>query len=250
MRFFTAGRSEPDHLMLDIDGDAVRIDVRRNARARRYTLRLPASGGAPVLTIPQRGSFKTARGFAEDHRGWLAERMKAMPQAQPFLAGTIVPLRGVPHLIEHRPGARGTVRSEQGEEGARLAISGDTPHLARRLTDFLKKEARADLNEAVERHAATLRTHHPESRRPAGISIRDTRSRWGSCTARGKLNFSWRLVLAPPFVLDYVAAHEVAHLVEMNHSARFWAITNTLFPETERAREWLRRNGSQLHTYG
>ncbi|PTW63106.1 hypothetical protein C8N35_1011156 [Breoghania corrubedonensis] len=236
--------------MLEIEGRAVRVDVRRNARARRYTLRLPASGGDPVLTIPERGTFRTARTFAEDHRGWLAERMRKMPAIQPFCAGATVPLRGIPHLIEHRPATRGTVTQLAAVDGPCLVVSGQEPHIARRLTDFLKKEARADLTQAVERHAAALNRDFPRARRPTGISIRDTRSRWGSCTAKGKLNFSWRLVLAPAFVLDYVAAHEVAHLVEMNHSARFWAVTEGLFAETEKAREWLRRYGSELHSYG
>ncbi|MEI2385685.1 SprT family zinc-dependent metalloprotease [Breoghania sp. JC706] len=250
MRFFNPARAEPDHIVLDIDGRDVRVEVRRNARARRYSLRLPAAGGGPVLTIPERGTFRTAQRFAEDHRGWLAERMKTMPAARPFLAGGTVPLRGVPHFIEHRPAGRGTVLVVDEEAGPKLVVAGDGPHLPRRLTDFLKKEARADLAEAVERHVGALALAHPSARRPTGLVIRDTRSRWGSCTAQGKLNFSWRLVLAPAFVLDYVAAHEVAHLVEMNHSARFWNVTNALFPETEHARDWLRRYGSDLHSYG
>ncbi|MDJ0930348.1 SprT family zinc-dependent metalloprotease [Breoghania sp.] len=250
MRFFPPGRAEPDHIMLDIEGRPVRVEVRRNARARRYTLRLAASGGNPVLTIPDRGTFKTASTFAEDHRGWLADSMKKMPEAQPFCAGGTVPLRGVPHLIDQRPTARGTVRTEKTEEGLSLVVCGEEPYLARRLTDYLKREARRDLSAAVEHHATTLARLHATNRKPTGLSIRDTRSRWGSCTAKGKLNFSWRLILAPPFVLDYVAAHEVAHLVEMNHSDRFWAVTHDLFAETERARKWLRRYGNELHSYG
>ncbi len=250
MRFFSSGKTEPDHLMLEIDGHPVRVAVRRHARASRYSLRLPTAGGDPVLTIPTRGSFRTAQQFAEDHRGWLAERLRKAPPAQPFVAGSEVPLRGLVHRIEHVPTPRGTVKRREGPEGPVLVVAGDEPHLARRLTDYLKKEARADLNEAVERHASTLGLSHPRARQPSGITIRDTRSRWGSCTAQGRLSFSWRLVLAPPFILDYVAAHEVAHLVEMNHSDRFWAVTQDLFPETDHARAWLRRHGGALHSYG
>ncbi len=250
MRFFSTGAPEPDHVMLEIDGRPVRVEVRRNARANRYSLRLPTAGGDPVLTIPTRGKFRTAQQFAEDHRGWLAERLRKAPPAQPFVAGGEVPLRGLSHRIEHVPTPRGTVKRQDRPDGPVLLVAGDAPHLARRLTDYLKREARADLTAAVERHAGALALTCPRARAPSGLTIRDTRSRWGSCTAQGRLSFSWRLVLAPPFILNYVAAHEVAHLVEMNHSARFWAVTRELFPETDRARAWLREHGSVLHSYG
>jgi predicted metal-dependent hydrolase len=113
-----------------------------------------------------------------------------------------------------------------------------------RVRDFLTREARRDLAEAIERYAPRL------SQRPTRMTLRDTRSRWGSCTARGELNFSWRLILAPPMVLDYLVAHEMAHLREMNHSPRFWALLGDLCPNVEAAEAWLKRNGSSLHRYG
>ena len=123
-------------------------------------------------------------------------------------------------------------------------MSGDKPHIPRRVADYLKREARKDIEAAVDRHAARLGVA------PRRITLRDTVSRWGSCSSTGALNFSWRLILAPPEVLDYLAAHEVAHIVHMNHSPMFWKLTRRLFPETEQAEVWLKTHGASLHRFG
>jgi predicted metal-dependent hydrolase len=193
--------------------------------------------------MPLRGSLKAARDFAERHGAWIGARLARLPDIVPFEPGALVPLRGLDHLIVHRPRQRGPVLLETGEPPL-LAVSGQAEHLARRLHDFLKKEAKRDLDTAVERHAGALGM---AARR---IVLRDTRSRWGSCSATGALNFSWRLILAPPFVLDYLAAHEVAHLVHLDHSERFWAVTRTLVPDYPRAEAWLKAHGAGLHRYG
>ena len=125
-----------------------------------------------------------------------------------------------------------------------IAVTGEPAHVARRVREFLEREARRDLAEAVIRHTAALGV--PARR----LTVRDTTSRWGSCSAKGCLSFSWRLILAPPFVLDYLAAHEVAHLKEMNHSHRFWRIVHGLCERTEEAERWLKRHGSELHKFG
>jgi len=153
-------------------------------------------------------------------------------------------LRGHDHLIVHRPGARGVVWVETGADGPLICVAGDAPHVPRRVEDFLKREARRDLEAAVARHAAKLNV------KPRRIALRDTSSRWGSCSTTGALNFSWRLIFAPPFVLDYLAAHEVSHIVHMNHSPMFWKLTQRLSPETERAEAWLRAHGAALHRFG
>ncbi|AXS38835.1 SprT family zinc-dependent metalloprotease [Breoghania sp. L-A4] len=245
MNFLARRRpDDPDHLTLDIDGRAVRITLKRNPRATRYSLRIPASGGDPVLSMPARGSLSAAREFAARNGGWLSEKLARVPKPIVFAAGIEIPLRDVAHLIAAGGAQRGTVHLAEDDDQPRIVVPGGEDHLARRLTDWLKREARADLGEAVARHATNL------GRKPTGITVRDTRSRWGSCSSSGKLSFSWRLVLAPPEILDYVAAHEVAHLAEMNHSDRFWRVTEGLFPGTPRARQWLRDHGMQLHRYG
>lgn len=234
-------RPDPDHIEIDHGGQSFRIALLRRPTARRLTLRVSAATGAVVLTLPTRSSVAAARTFAETHGGWIATRLARLPERVPFLPGAVVPLRGVPHVIAHREG-RGTAGADA--ESATLWVTGEAPHVPRRVRDFLQREARRDLSLAVAAYAARL------GQRPARLTLRDTRSRWGSCTARGELNFSWRLILAPPVVLDYLVAHEMAHLREMNHSPRFWALTNELCPNVDEAEAWLKRHGSELHRYG
>jgi predicted metal-dependent hydrolase len=154
--------------------------------------------------------------------------------------GAAIPIRGVLHVIRHEPYRRWTGVSAAGDCPV-LAVSGEAAHLRRRVADYLKREARRDLEAAVLRHAALLGV------KPAQVRLRDQRSRWGSCSHNGHLSFSWRLIMAPPFVLDYLAAHEVSHLVEHNHSLRFWRLVERICPERHRARAWLRTLGSTLH---
>src|SRR6202040_3456253 len=162
-----------------------------------------------------------------------------------FLVGTVVPLRGLAHRIVHRAGERGTVWTETRDSGERiLCVAGGSEHIERRVHDYLKREARKDLHKAVSAYAQALGV------RVKRLSIRDQSSRWGSCTSAGSLSFSWRLILAPPYVLDYLAAHEVAHLVEMNHSARFWRVVARVCSHVDRAKTWLDTCGNDLHRFG
>ncbi len=237
--------AEPVALSVAFGDEIYLVRVRRHAQARRYTLRIQAATREVVLTMPPRGSVKQANEFAQKHGAWIAARLKRLPQAAPFAHGTVVPLRGVDHRIEHRRGARGTVWVECGDDGAQLlCVAGDVPHVARRLRDFLKREAKRDLEAASRRAAQTLGVS------VARVSVRDQASRWGSCSTTGVLSYSWRLILAPPFVLDYLAAHEVAHIVEMNHSRRFWRLVERICPHTSRAKSWLQAHGTDLHRYG
>ncbi len=240
-----AAPPDPDHIEVAYGDSRFHVAVRRRATARRFTLRVSNASGEVVLTLPERGDLKAARAFAQAHGGWIATRLARRPGAVPFASGQTVPLRGVPHRIVHWSTVRGVTQASSGRAGEPIiAVSGDASHVPRRVTDFLKREALRDLSEAVDRHTATLGI-------PARkIAVRDTASRWGSCSSKGHLSFSWRLVMAPPLVLDYLAAHEVAHLKEMNHSHRFWALTHRLCPRTEEAEAWLKANGASLHRYG
>ena len=235
---------EPQTIEIAFDGAVYPVELKRHAQARRYTLRVRATSRAVVLTMPPRGSVKEATAFAERSGAWIAARLKRLPQAIPFADGLALPLRGVPHRITHRPGARGTVWTEAGDAGALLCVAGDLAHLPRRVRDFLKREAKRELDAASKRYAAMLGVALKR------VSVRDQSSRWGSCTAAGVLSYSWRLILAPPHVLDYLAAHEVAHLIEMNHSRRFWRVVERICPEWQRAKGWLTAQGNALHRYG
>jgi predicted metal-dependent hydrolase len=227
------------------DGVSYDVTVRHHRRARRYTLRIHPTRREAILSMPMRGSLTDARDFAQRHGPWLAERLRKLPDGVSFTDGANLPFRGEQVRIAHRPRARGTVWCECGDDGASLlCVAGDTAHTARRVKDFLKREARRDLAVSVRHYADALDVKFKR------ISVRDQSSRWGSCTSDGVLSFSWRLILAPPFVLDYLAAHEVAHLVEMNHSARFWRVVARVCPEMERAKAWLSTHGNELHRYG
>lgn len=236
---------EPPIIEIGFDREIYTVRLRRHRQARRYTLRIAATTREVVLTIPPRGTLKEARAFAEKHGAWIAARLGRLPDALPFTDGTIVPLRGVPHQIVHRPTARGTVWTEtDAAGGAFLCVAGQAPHVARRVTDYLRGEARRDLEAASARYAGALGLG---VRR---VSLRDQSSRWGSCSSTGVLSFSWRLILAPSSVLDYLAAHEVAHLIEMNHSTRFWRLVDRICPDHAAAKAWLDANGADLHRYG
>jgi predicted metal-dependent hydrolase len=244
-RFFPQKKTdEPNRIVISAGGEPYPIEIKRHAAARRYTLRVRETSRDVVLTIPARGSLKQAKSFAEKNVAWISARLKRLPGPVPFVHDAIVPVRGVPHLIVHRPSARGTVWIENMNGTPALCVAGRAEHIARRVRDFLKREAKRDLGTASKKYAAALGVSI------RSISIRDTASRWGSCSYEGALSYSWRLVIAPPFVLDYLAAHEIAHRLELNHSKRYWKIVDGIFPERERAEAWLRANGAGLHRYG
>jgi predicted metal-dependent hydrolase len=237
--------SEPQAIEVIFDRSIYIVRLRRHRQARRYTLRIAAATREVILTIPPRGTLKEARAFAQKHGGWIAARLGRLPEAVRFGHGIVVPLRGVPHRIEHRHGVRGTVWTESNGAGERLlCVAGEAPHVDRRIGDFLRREARRELEAASFRFAADLGV------RVRRVAVRDQASRWGSCSTAGVLSYSWRLILAPGFVLNYLAAHEVAHLAEMNHSARFWRLVERLCPDHARAKVWLDVHGSDLHRYG
>jgi len=237
--------SEPQAIEIIFDRSIYLVRMRRHRQARRYTLRIQSATREVVLTIPPRGTLKEAREFAQKHGGWIAARLDRLPKAAPFADGIVVPLRGVSHRIAHRRDVRGTVWTDAGPGGERLlCVAGNAPHIDRRIGDFLRREAKRDLEAASLRFASELGV------RVKRVAVRDQSSRWGSCSTTGVLSFSWRLILAPSMVLHYLAAHEVAHLLEMNHSVRFWRLVQRLCPDHERAKVWLDVHGTDLHRYG
>ncbi|CTQ56935.1 hypothetical protein LP7551_05499 [Roseibium album] len=235
----------PNHIEIETETDAVRIRLKANPRAQRYLLRLPADRSGPVLTVPKGGNLARAERFARQNIGWLVARLQDRPDHIAFMSGETIPLRGEDHIIVPTGGLRGVVSAGHSDDGSpALFVPGAEDHLPRKLTNWLKEAARKDLTERADVHAKKI------GKKIAALSIRDTKSRWGSCASNGRLSFSWRLVLAPPEILDYVAAHEVAHLQEMNHSDRFWNLCEKLAPQTPQARIWLKENGAHLHGFG
>jgi predicted metal-dependent hydrolase len=214
----------------------VEIQLRRSPQARRYTLRVSGFDGRVTLTLPRRGTLAAALAFAREREGWIRSALSRQEEPERIGPGSRLPVSG--SVLTVTPADVRACRSDDGL----LLVPRDGGSGAR-VAAFLKAVARRELGAATARHAAALG-------RPAGrITLRDTRSRWGSCSHRGDLMYSWRLAMAPPEVLDYVAAHEVAHLAEMNHSPAFWAIVARLCPDHARHRRWLRREGGALHRF-
>lgn len=237
--------AEPRTIEIVFDRSVYLVQLRRHRQARRYTLRIQATTRDVILTIPPRGTLKEAGAFARQHGAWIAARLGRLPEAAPFADGAMVPLRGEPHRIVHRHGMRGTAWADVGAGGERLlCVAGDVPHIERRVGDFLRREAKRDLEAASRQFAAALGVGVKR------VAVRDQSSRWGSCSTTGVLSFSWRLILAPRHVLTYLAAHEAAHLIEMNHSPRFWELVERICPDHERAKAWLDAHGADLHRYG
>lgn len=211
----------------------ITITLRRNARARRFSLRVGADGDRVTLTMPARARETEAMAFARTQEGWLRATLARLPAPAAVGPGSLVPVEGVALRI-----AAGTGRLRV--EGGALVVPGDPAEAGARVAAWLKVLARTRLAAATDRHAAAI--GRPYSR----LTLRDARSRWGSCSVQGALMYNWRLVMAPPAILDYVAAHEVAHLAEMNHSPAFWAVVARLCPDWKAHRAWLRAHGGAL----
>lgn len=215
------------------------VTLNRRRGARRFTLTVSKLDGSIRLTTPAGASYAAARAFLLDNTDWIARTAADAPGPIIVAPGVSLPIFGRDRVVEAGRGRRGPVVLSE----TRVTAPGAPDQIARKLKVWLREEARTRLTEAANRHAAAL------GARPARISIRDTTSRWGSCTSAGNLSFSWRLIMAPPEVLDYVAAHEAAHLLEMNHGKRFWAHVERLDPDWRPKRDWLKTNGAELHRY-
>ncbi|WP_309086152.1 M48 family metallopeptidase [Chelativorans sp.] len=223
-----------------VAGRELPLKIVENDRARRLTLRIAPAGGGLRVTVPPGFSAREVDRFLERHRGWIEERLKKLPEQPLVRPGIKIPVRGVAHLIVHEPGTRGTVTVATIDGEPALIVNGDRRHLPRRIADFLKREARREIEVLVARHTSAV------GRKAKAIRYKDTTSRWGSCTSDGVLSFSWRIMMAPPAVINYLVAHEVAHLEEMNHGADFWKLCERLCPDTDRCKAWLKRNGTAL----
>jgi len=222
-----------------LDGDPpIALVLKPSARARRLSLRVSRLDGRVTLSLPHGASRRHALAFAAEQASWIRRQLARRPDMAQPMPGHMLPFRGEPRMIV----THGR-RSVQLANGAIAVPERDPERTPARLAAFLKTHARDALAEATARHAAALGRPH------GSITLRDTRSRWGSCSAAGDLMFSWRLIMAPPAVLDYVAAHEVAHLAEMNHSPAFWATVARLTPGFEPQRRWLNVNAPTLHRY-
>jgi predicted metal-dependent hydrolase len=269
-------QSSENALKVKLVGVDCPLQLRRSKRARRFSLKVSHTERAAILTIPEDFEVEDAGKFLSRHMDWLTRQLDRLPTPIPFEDGAIVPLRGQPHRISFVGAMRyqGVVWVDESdrqipaaewqsdticrEENTlqingntydtrdlpRICVSGGQDHGPRRLMDWLRNQAKADLSERTFHHAANLGCSAKR------VTVRDQSTRWGSCSTTGTISYSWRLIFAPSEVLDYVAAHEVAHLREMNHGPRFWRLVRETMPGMQHARAWLKQNGAELHRFG
>jgi predicted metal-dependent hydrolase len=242
------GGPDAQRRSLTVVGLDLPLSLRVSTRARRLSLTVDPKTGHVAVVVPPGVPDRDVARFVGRHTDWVRDRLAALPPRLPFADGAVVPYLGVDHMVRHA-GLQGEAQGAAPgpvwrEPGRAIHVTGQPEHLARRLRDFFIAEARRELSARSHAKAVLI------GARVAGVTIRDTRSRWGSCSASGRLNFSWRLMLAPEPVVEYVVCHEVAHLRELNHSPRFWAIVARLTDTTPQARTWLKANGARLHRYG
>lgn len=213
------------------------VNLRLSARARRISLRVSGLDGKVSLTVPRCSSMREAQDFLREKESWIRKHLETRPEVELVMPGVRIPVEGDEREVIEYDGKRVLLHPDV------LLVPAGADRTPARVRAFLKTMARDRLADASERYA------EPKSLDYKRLTIRDTRSRWGSCTAEGNLMYSWRLIMAPPEVLDYVAAHEVAHLAHMDHSPRFWGLVEQMMPDFKVHRKWLRDNGASLHRF-
>jgi predicted metal-dependent hydrolase len=237
-----AAKGLGETLLLAIDGAPVEVKLRLNPRARRVIVKVHPGTGDVIVVAPSRRGLSHALEFARGEQDWIARQRARVPQAVALAPGAKLPFRGTTHEIRHG-GSKGPSPAWRDEAAHVIWVTGRAEHAPRRIADFLKREARALCEARALEYGARLGVS------PSRITMRDTASRWGSCSATRAISFSWRLIFAPDFVRDYVVAHEVAHLKEMNHGPRFWKLVEKLHPDFKIAQAWLQTHGRHLQRY-
>jgi hypothetical protein len=238
------------------------IKILRHARARRMILRLASDGASLELTLPKRVSEKTGMAFVAEQQAWIARQISkhSARETTPLLPEVSVLLFGQECVLKHEPEHKGisyltryeapTEQSEAqsvgfGENSPTMLVLGrDASTFPRRVEEWIKKEARLRFSEIAVEVAAQI------GQRPSSVTLRDTKSRWGSCSKRRSISLSWRLAFAPAEVARYVIVHEVAHLAHFDHSPAFWKVVEQLDPNWRKSRDWLKAFGKKLHDYG
>lgn len=234
--------AEPSSIDFRLTDRDIAIALRRSTRARRISLRVSARSGTLELVLPRRASLEAGLRFASMQADWIERHAGKLVAPKLLQPGMSLPLGGLEHVVEHERASRGVSLDEACR---RIIVGGDPAHAPRRLRDFLARRARSAITPLALEKAAAI------GKRVVRISVRDSRTRWGSCSSSGTLSFTWRLALTPDFVVDYLAAHEVAHLAEMNHGPRFWKLCQQLTgADLAQSRAWLRANGAQILAFG
>lgn len=215
------------------------LKVIKAPRAKRLTLKVDSKERQAVLSIPPRCTQKQAISFVKMHQDWIIKGLKDLPQTQRFTSGQSISLFGKEILIQHAPEKRWGARIENDI----LYVSGGSEFTHRRVKDFIKKQAQANFLKLSQKQAAKIGCEVND------VVIKDTKSRWGSCSSLNNINYNWRLALAPKEVIDYIVAHEVSHLAHQDHSEDFWQCVATLCPKYEIGQTWLKQHGKELYIF-
>jgi predicted metal-dependent hydrolase len=231
--------------VVDVEGEAVPVRIRRNAQARRISMRADAVKREIRITMPTYTPTAAALEFVAQKRQWIAARLQSAPAAAPLGAGATVAVEGEPHRIVWNENATRTIRLVEGDEERELHLGGPADMVQGRILRWLKAEARGVFAADIAHYCTRAGESAPS------LSLGDPRSRWGSCSSRGTISLSWRLIMAPASVRRSVIAHEVAHIRHMNHSPDFYAWLDTLYEGDRKAADrWLKMHGTALQRVG
>lgn len=220
-----------------------RLKLRMSKRAKKIALRLDNKGHEIHLVVPERASMHKAYHFAKTHEGWIKEKLDSLPAPLPFIDGAVIPLFGEDITLDiYSDTTLKTSSIDLNNKTLSIKTNKDDP--SSRITRFLKEQARSKLSDLACKKAAQIK-------KPVkAIHVRDTKSRWGSCSPDGTLSFSWRIIFAPYEAFDYLVAHEVAHLIHKNHGPQFWALCEDLCLDYKTGKNWIRSHGHTLMRYG
>lgn len=225
-------------IFINCENTTISITPRVSAKAKHLSIKISSQKGVEVI-LPKKSALKKAEHFVQKKRHWIIKHANALPKKLEFLEGKEIQIAGNTYIISHSGKLRGVSQLKDNQ----LIVSGYKEHIPRKVKDFLKQYAKNEITALATCYAGIMNVSFKK------ISIKDTTTRWGSCTANGNLSFSWRLILAPYETLKYVVVHELAHRTEMNHSKSFWNIVENTLPEYKPAKYWLQKNGQSLHQY-
>ena len=232
----------PTIIVEDLRGRRALVYLVVNARAKRVSVRIDVVKQVAFATAPHKRDLPRAAAFAQSRGQWILDALAQIPQPLPFVPGAMVPIRDKAHQMVHAPHLTGLPRWI-GDEPV-IVVPGPLASFSGRIKRALQSAALHDVRQSVTHYAALV------GRKAGPIRVKEMKSRWGSCASDGTMSFSWRLILAPPRVLDYVAAHECAHLIEMNHGPKFWALVDRIYGDPRAERDYLVKEGPRLMRYG
>lgn len=232
----------PSIVVEDLTGRKAVVYLLVNARAKRISLRIDLVKQVAFATAPHKRDLPRAAAFAQSRGQWVLDKLTKIPQALPFTPGAMVPVRDMPHQLVHAPHLTGLPRWI-GDEPV-IVVPGPLASFSGRIQRALQSAALGDIRKAAARYSTAV------GRQAGPIRVKEMKSRWGSCASDGTMSFSWRLIFAPSRVLEYVAAHECAHLIEMNHGPKFWALVDRIYGEPGAERDYLVKEGPRLMRYG